>query len=256
MAEPIPEQPTGTLRVWDLPTRLFHWALVVLVLMSFVTAEGAWPDVPLPAGMPGGAHLLPHMTLHIWCGYCILVLLLFRIGWGVVGSSTSRFADFVRGPAAILDYVRGFMRRPFLRGPGAFYTGHNPLGAVMVIVLLAALLAQAVTGLFAKDEDDFFGIAVGPLHGSVSDAMGKTLTHIHHLGHEAIEDLVYLHILANLFYWLVRRENLIGAMITGRRRLQPGQSAPPISFASGKSAVGLFALAVIVVWTALALLRR
>ena len=246
MADNLSEEPAGTVRVWDLPIRLFHWLLVVLVLMSFITAEGEWPDVHLPAWSPGGASVVPHMTLHIWCGYGILVLLLFRAGWGVIGSSTSRFTGFVRGPAAIAAYVRGFLRRP-----AVFFTGHNPLGAVMVLVLLTALLLQAVTGLFAKDEDDVYGIAVGPLHGRVSEATGKALTHFHHLGHELIEDLVYLHVLANLFYWLVRRENLIGAMFTGRRRLEPGQSATAVAFAANTRAVAVFALAVAVVWAAL-----
>jgi len=234
----------ATARIWDLPTRLLHWTLTLLVLGSFITAEFHWPDIHMPG------RDLPHMTLHIWCGYGILVLVLFRIVWGFVGSSTSRFTRFVRGPRAIIAYARGLLRKP-----GPFVTGHNPLGALMVVALLAALLAQTITGLFTKDEDDFLGIAVGPLHNTVSAEMGTKLSHLHHIGHELIADLVYLHILANLFYWLVRREDLIAAMVSGDRRVPTGEMAMPVDIVSTRRAWIVVGLSAAVVWGALAWLR-
>ena len=238
-------QEPKTVRVWDVPTRLFHWALAILVLMSFVTAEAEWPDVRF------AGRTIPHMTIHLWCGYAVLALLLFRLAWGVVGSSTARFRQFVRGPGAVIAYLRGLFRKP-----AAFFAGHNPAGAAMIVVMLAALLVQAISGLYSKDDDDFLGIAEGPLYSSVSEATGATMTGIHHLGHEAIEILIYAHILANLFYWLVRREDLIAAMFTGRRKVPAGETAEPATFASTNLAFAVFAAAAVIVWALIAFLRH
>ena len=238
-------QQPKTVAVWDAPTRLFHWTLTILVLTSFVTAEGEWPDVHL------AGRTIPHMTIHIWCGCAILALLLFRLAWGVVGSSTARFRQFVRGPAAVFAYLGGVFRKP-----AAFFAGHNPAGAAMIVVMLAALSVQAISGLYSKDPDDFLGVAEGPLHASVSAAIGARMTHIHHLGHEVIEILIYAHILANLFYWLVRREDLIVAMFTGRRKLPAGETVVPATFASTNLAIAIVAAAAGIVWAAIALLRH
>jgi cytochrome b len=232
-----------TVKVWDLPTRLFHWVLSVLVLMMFLTGELDWPAIPLPG------RTIDHMIVHKWCGYAILALLLFRLAWGMVGSSTARFASFVRGPGAAFTYLGGLFRKP-----AAFFAGHNPAGGLMIVLMLAALLVQAITGLFSKDDDDFLGIAEGPLHRSVSEATGKTMTNIHLYGHEVIEILIYVHILANLYYWLVRREDLIAAMFTGRRRLPTDVTAQDATFVSANLALGLIFIAAFIVWGAIALL--
>jgi cytochrome b len=178
------------------------------------------------------------MTVHMWSGFSVLTLVLFRIAWGVIGSTTARFGSFVRGPAAVVAYLRGLAGR----GPVAFVAGHNPAGAAMVVAALALLLVQAGTGLFLK-EDDFFGIAA-PLHDRVSEATAKTLTRVHHFNWTLIEILVIVHVLANLYYWLVKRENLIAAMVTGRRPLPPGTPAPILAFAPGILAVGVLAAAI------------
>src|SRR5262245_5960322 len=119
-------------RVWDLPVRLFHWTLVVLLAVSYFTGKtgGAW------------------MKLHFWSGYAILALVLFRIVWGFVGSTTARFSDFVKGPKASLIYLGDL-----LRGHASWVIGHNPLGGAMVVLLLFAVLAQVSAGLFAADTD-------------------------------------------------------------------------------------------------------
>jgi cytochrome b len=229
---------TRFMRLWDAPTRVFHWLLVLLVIGSLVTVEAEWPDIPLPGG-----GRIAHMTLHIWCGLAILVLVIFRIGWGFVGSSTARFSHFVRGPGAIMTYVGSLRRKPPL-----FVAGHNPLGALMVLALLADLLVQAVTGLFSKDEDDFYDIAVGPLHTRVSEATGKFLNHIHHLNGTVVQVLIYVHIAAAVLYWLVLRENLIGAMVTGRRPLPLDAAPGTVRFVGPGRALVLLGASIVLVW--------
>jgi len=172
----------------------------------------------------------------------------FRVIWGVAGSSTARFAQFVKGPDAMIAYARGVMKpaQPFI-------AGHNPLGAAMVVALLAALVLQASTGLFAKDQDDFLGIAVGPLADSVSELWTHRLTHLHHLNHAVVELLIYVHILANVLYAMVLRQNLIGAMFTGRKALHGPYAAEPLTFAPNSRAIGAFAAAVVAVWAVIIL---
>jgi cytochrome b len=183
-------------RVWDLPTRLFHWALVLLVACSVTTAKlgGLWLD------------------WHMRSGYAILALLVFRLLWGVAGSRHARLAHFVRGPRIVMAYLQG--RHPH---DGA---GHNPLGALSVVAMIAVLLLQASTGLFTNDGS----FTEGPLAKLVSRATGEWLSTIHRWGELAIYALVGLHLAAVLFYLAVKRDNLIGPMITGDR---PGIDAHP-----------------------------
>ncbi|MFZ1201896.1 MAG: cytochrome b/b6 domain-containing protein [Desulfobacterales bacterium] len=187
--------------VWDLPTRLFHWLLVAFVITSFVTVE-----------IGGNA-----MRIHEWSGFVILGLLLFRVGWGFWGSRPVRFAMFVRGPKAVLIYARGFLRP---EAPPHF--GHNPLGGWSILAMLAALLVQAGTGLFANDDI----MTEGPLYGWVSKATSDMLTDVHEWNQALIVALVAVHVLAILFYFVVKRENLLSPMITGRRPWQGTAPAP------------------------------
>jgi cytochrome b len=177
---------SGRVRIWDLPTRLFHWLLLVLVVTSFVT------------GKIGGNAMLWHM----WSGYAILTLTVFRILWGLAGSHYALFSTFVRGPREVLAALRG----------GATPTvGHNPLGALSVLALLAVLLLQAVTGLFANDD-----IATeGPLAKLVSGAFSALATRIHAFNEYVILSLVALHLAAIAFYFFAKRDNLVKPMLTG-----------------------------------------
>ena len=177
-------------RVWDLPTRLFHWLLVILVITSFATAK-----------IGGNA-----MQYHEWSGFMILVLLWFRLVWGFVGSRESRFVTFVRGPAAVFRYAV-----KILRPDSRHYLGHNPLGGWSIIAMLSALMVQAGTGLFANDDI----VTEGPLYKWVSKATSDWLTRIHRLNQELLIGLVVIHILAVLFYFFYKRENLLKPMITG-----------------------------------------
>lgn len=178
-------------KIWDPLLRGFHWLLATSVIVTWLLGKFG------PA----------KMTLHFWLGYFIIALLAFRLIWGFVGPETARFSHFVRGPGSIARYVSGmFSREP------SYYYGHNPLGALSVIALLALLAAQATTGLFV-DADDF--INVGPLADTVSSATRKTMLNLHHLMATLILIMVLLHVGVILFYRYWKREDLIKPMVTG-----------------------------------------
>jgi len=191
----------GIIMVWDLPTRLFHWLLVIFVIISFVT------------GYLGENT----MQYHEWSGYTILTLLLFRLVWGFAGSRESRFMTFIRGPSAVVRYAT-----TLLRNDSMHYRGHNPLGGWSIIAMLLALLAQAGTGLFANDDI----VTEGPLFDWVSKATSDWLTRVHKLNQEMIIALVSIHILAVLFYFFFKRENLIKPMFTGVKKWREPDPKP------------------------------
>jgi cytochrome b len=208
MTEPAPAAaPPSRVAVWDLPTRLFHWTLVALIALSWWTAE---------------EHLY---DLHLWLGSAVLALLLFRLLWGLFGSSTARFAGFVRGPRQVLAYLRGEWRG----------IGHSPLGALSVIALLGLIAAETALGLFASDED---GLVMGFLVHLVSPEVSEVATELHEDLFDLLLVLIGLHIAAILFYRLVRGQKLVGPMITGRAELDPG-TAP---MRPGKGWVALLCL--------------
>jgi cytochrome b len=192
---------TQPIRIWDLPTRLFHWSLVLLVAAAWATAELA-DDL---------------MDYHMLAGYGILALVLFRFAWGFVGSAHSRFADFVRGPGAAMAYLRQMKS-----GSPLHHHGHNPLGGWMVVILLISLLLQAGTGLFANDDI----MTEGPLKHWVSDDTSSLLTSIHHANFNILLGLVALHISAILFYRFFKGENLVRPMVTGYKPLPTGTPTP------------------------------
>jgi len=176
--------------IWDLPTRLFHWLLAALIPFSWWSAEYG------------------HDDWHIWSGIAILTLLIFRLLWGLFGSSTARFANFVRGPAAVRDYLKG-------RWHGI---GHSPLGALSVLALLGATAVQVGLGLFTEDED---GLTRGPLALLIGSDSAEKVHDIHALFFYVLLALIVLHIGAVLWY-RVRGRHLILPMITGRGAVQPG----------------------------------
>lgn len=175
--------------IWDLPTRLFHWALVILICGSWYTVEVA-----------------NDMDTHMLIGQSILVLVLFRIVWGFVGPRYARFASFAYGPGTILRYARSLAGRG-----GVGYAGHNPLGGLAVFAMLALISAQAGSGLFATD-GDFYS---GPLNHLISGSAGNQVTEFHEENFNVLLAVVLLHIAAVLFYLLFKRQNLIAPMITG-----------------------------------------
>jgi cytochrome b len=181
-------EPSRTVVVWDWPVRLVHWLFVLCVAISWWSAEEHKMDV------------------HRYSGYALLGLVLFRIYWGFAGSTTARFAQFVRGPKAVADYLRN----PPVPPP----PGHNPLGGWSVVVLLALLATQVTLGLFVTDID---GLESGPLSYLVSFETSRVLADVHEVVFNVLLGFIALHIAAVLFYLLVRKNNLIGAMFTGRR---------------------------------------
>ena len=218
----LPPDSKRPIMVWDLPTRLFHWLLVAFVITSFVTGKigGTW------------------MPYHKLSGYAILGLLFFRLAWGFTGGHHARFSTFIRGPGAVLGYARSLMQRDMPK-----HLGHNPLGGWSVLAMLTALMIQAVTGLFANDDI----LTEGPLYEWVSKATSDRLTAIHELNQEAILVLVAIHVMAVFFYLIMKGDNLIQPMITGRKYWYgegPSSSGPlwTAALIAGLSAVGVYFL--------------
>lgn len=202
-----------SIRVWDVPTRLFHWLLFALVVGSIVSVK-----------IGGNA-----MIWHGRFGQLIFGLIVFRIVWGFTGSTYARFSQFVRGPATVVDYLKGRWRG----------VGHNPLGALSVLGLLGIIAFQSASGLFANDDIAF----QGPLYRAVSSATSNQISGLHRQAEWFIYALVALHIAAVLFYTLVKKDNLIGPMITGTKTVDDVAMAS----AQGGGIVALiFALAITV----------
>jgi cytochrome b len=183
----------ATVLVWDLPVRLFHWTLAALIAFSWWSAEYG------------------HVDWHIWSGCAILTLLIFRVLWGRFGSSTARFANFVRGPRAVFAYLRD---SETWRG-----IGHSPLGALSVLALLVATAAQVGLGLISTDED---GFNQGPLANFVSLDTSDSARELHEIMFYVLLALIALHVAAILFYRLVHHKKLVGAMITGKAEAEAG----------------------------------
>jgi len=210
-----PEAPASCVAVWDRAVRLVHWLLAALIAFAWWTAEEELLD------------------WHYRAGLLILGLVVFRLVWGFVGSSTARFASFVRGPRAIAAY---------LRGRSGFVLGHNPLGALSVLALLAMVSLETALGLFASDEDGFLS---GPLVGFVSEDLAETLTELHADLFDYLLILIGLHLAAIAFYLLFRRDNLIGPMVSGRRPAPPGTEPMVAAPASRAAVAALVAFAVV-----------
>jgi cytochrome b len=186
----------GRARIWDLPTRLVHWTLAVLIPFSWWSATH------------------DHLDWHLLSGEAILGLLAFRLIWGVFGSPTARFSRFLAGPRTISAYLGGRL--------GRVVVGHNPLGGWSVAAMLTALAVQVGLGLFSVDEDE---VEAGPLSKFVDFDTGRAIAHWHHKVFWVLVALIALHLGAIVVY-AVRRKNLVGPMITGVARLAPGAAAP------------------------------
>ena len=210
-----------SIRVWDAPIRLFHWAIVLLLGVSWLSESCGW------------------MRIHFLSGYSLIALLLFRFAWGFVGSETARFSHFIKTPVAVLRHLaRLHKREPDTE------IGHNAAGGWMVLVMLALLAVQAVTGLFANDDAD----TEGPLFRYVTKDRSDWLSHVHAVNFQLIKVAVLAHIAAVAVYALVKRHNLVRPMITGRKPLPEGMLAP--AFASPVWAALVFTLAVALVGVA------
>lgn len=210
------ETQAPAIRVWDLPTRLFHWALVACIAGSLVSAN-----------LGGNA-----IGWHFRFGYAILALVLFRLLWGFAGPRYARFASFPPSPAAALRY---------LRGERSVSPGHNPLGALSVYAMLAALVVQVGTGLFATDDIMWDG----PLKHLVSNAASEALTRAHKVNRFVVIALIVLHLAAIAWYARVRRQPLVRAMIVGDKAVDSGAAPPPPAPAADGTRERLLALALL-----------
>lgn len=190
---------TERIKVWDLPVRVFHWLLFLLIVGAIVTGK-----------VGGGA-----IEWHGRIGLAIIGLLVFRIVWGFIGSSHARFSSFVPRPSSLNAYLRGDWKG----------VGHNPLGALSVLALLALIGVQAATGIFGNDDIAF----KGPLVDLVDKSLSDWLTSVHRLSINALIALIALHLAAIVFYAKVRKDDLVKPMLTGWKEVEPGH---------GKSATG------------------
>lgn len=185
---------SGRMRLWDWPIRIFHWLLALAVAGAILT------------GTEGG----DWMVWHGRAGYLVLGLLLFRLIWGLCGSTHARFVRFFPTPARLLAYWRGQWQE----------VGHNPLSGLAILVMLGLLLWQAGTGLFATDDIDFYG----PLSELVEEDLAKWLSGWHRKSSDLVLGLIGLHLAAILYYWLVKKDNLVGPMLTGWKNLTQQQA--------------------------------
>lgn len=202
MPLPPPRVPRLLMKVWDAPTRLFHWAVVLLVIASYTSMQ------------------LNRVGLHMLFGYAMLTLLLFRLAWGFIGSDTARFSRFLVSPVAGLRHLRELTRRE----PDT-QIGHNAAGGWMVLILLADLGVQAGTGLFSNDQ----GFDEGPLAHLVSDHASNVISRIHSVNFTILLVLIGLHVLAVIAYAMIKRQDLVRPMITGKKRLPAATRQPRLA---------------------------
>ena len=186
--------PRPTVLAWDLPTRLFKWSLVACVIAAWLTNRYA----------------VQQPYLHVWNGYAVLILLVFRLFWGFVGGTTSRFSAFLAWPWEALRFLLAQ-----LRGRGRAYLGHSPASGQMIAMLLVCLLAQASLGLFSADPDRL--VVEGPLAATVGEATVARLSSLHRYGFDIIAALATIHVFVNVSYAAFTRKGFLTAMITGRK---------------------------------------
>jgi cytochrome b len=206
-------------RIWDLPTRVMHWLLVIAIAVCWWT----------------GTH--NELEYHLYSGYAALWIVLMRVYWGFAGSSTALFTNFVRGPQAIWNYARTLHWRNTPQTPG-----HNPLGALSVVAMLGLVLTVVVFGLFAVDVD---GLYSGPMSLYVTFKKGRHLAHLHYQWFEYMLWVIGLHLAAVAFYYVHKRHNLVAPMISGKGHAEDDMKAAPLwRFALGAVIVSAIVWAV------------
>ena len=204
-------------KVWDMPVRVVHWLLALAVV-------GAWWT---------GENLEDWFTVHQYCGYAVVVLVVFRLGWGFIGTRTARFSTFLAGPKAVLEHLDQLRRRALV-----VHAGHPATGGWAAMVLWLVLLAQGLMGLFANDEV----MNTGPFYGWVAAETSNLLSRWHHELGEFILPLVLLHIAAVLVYRFWGGQNLVPPMLNGRRSDVPASE----DIGSERGWLALFWLAIVV----------
>ncbi|RDV24580.1 cytochrome B [Alteromonas aestuariivivens] len=210
--------------IWDLPIRLFHWLLVVSLLGQYVTAE----------------ILKDAMQWHFYLGYFTLGLMLFRLLWGFIGPQHARFSNFLKGPGAVLHYTK-----TLFSAESTPYTGHNPVGGWVVVLMLSIVTTQAISGLFLSD-DVFMD---GPYFHAVSETTQKLMNSIHHQLFNLLLLVIALHVAAIIFYTLVKKQPLASSMVHGKKATpEPGIPSSKLLLAlilAALSAAAIFYLVVV-----------
>lgn len=181
------------IRVWDPLVRVFHWSLVAGFATAFIVEDDL-------------------LGVHVWAGYLVLALVAVRLVWGLIGTRHARFSDFVRGPGAVLAYLRDVVR---LRAPR--YLGHNPAGGAMILLLLIGLAATGISGLALYGAEEFAGPLADMMRGLPS-FWGDVLEETHEVLANLTLGLILIHVAGVLVSSLLHHENLIGAMISGYKR--------------------------------------
>lgn len=220
---------TTPVKIWDVPTRVFHWLIVAA--MAFLW----W------SGETGGLAMEWHMLI----GVGVLALVLFRLLWGLIGSDTARFNQFLKSPKSAIHHLFELPQRK-----SAYHAGHNALGGWVVVVILGLLLVQSMTGLFASDDI----LVDGPLKSLVKSSTSETLTSIHHLVFNVLLLVAVVHIAAVLFYRFYKQTNLIKAMVLGNADWPADQSKPALLFKSTALGLGLMVACYAIVRLVIALL--
>lgn len=185
--------------VWDIPVRLFHWLLVLCLFGQWLTAEV----------------LEDAMDIHFYIGYFTLGLIFFRLVWGFVGTKYAKFNSFIRGPKAVLNYLRLLISKQ-----KSFTTGHNPLGGLLLPVVLILVGLQAVSGLFVSDDI----ITAGPYYDSANSSIQKLMQWLHHNIFDVLLGLVVIHLFAIAWYKIGLKHNLITPMITGYKTVEASKA--------------------------------
>lgn len=211
-------------KIWDSPTRIFHWALVINIFAAWYTIDNRM------------------IEQHEIAGYTLIVLIIFRLTWGLIGSTTARFKHFLTSPLNALGYLKLSLRQK-----SHHEIGHNPAGGWMIIFMLLIISLQVITGLFANNDLGFSGA----LSDYVSKNMSDLLTQIHQLNFDILMVLIWVHLVAVFFYVLVKKDNLIKAMFTGRKLVkEPVKNS--LYFASPLLAIFVACVGMsIVLWLAL-----
>jgi cytochrome b len=184
------ENKTSKIRVWDIYIRTFHWLLLICILVSFISFR------------------LDEMDIHFISGHCVLALLIFRVIWGVIGSRTALFHTFIKGPGAVLSYVKNPSSEKF-KG----MIGHSPIAALSVIAMLGIISLQVATGLISDDEI----LLQGPLAKYVSGELSYQATTYHGINAKLIIGLIVLHLAAIAFYRFIKKDDIVKPMVTGQK---------------------------------------
>lgn len=185
--------------IWDLPLRIFHWSFAATILASWYTAEQ-------------GDNLI---EIHMQLGFVALALIVFRVLWGLIGPKHARFSQFIPSPKMLVSYLRDSKTKT---------PGHNPLGALMVVLMILLISLQAISGLFINDDV----YSSGPYYGSISNELEKIMRFLHHNTFDFMIAAIALHLAAITFYWRVKKENLVLPMITGKKTAEQVKSSDAI----------------------------